>query len=275
MTRAANGRRGKGGRKSGPEVGAAENTPLGGHRRSYSLEMKNRCKTVTYWTAIALSLAIGCASRRPESTVPLPPALLPPPPAVPGPSYRIQTGDELHIRFLYQPDMDERLPVRPDGRISLVSTGEITVVGLTAPELEKLIADRSASRLRNPEVTVILTKVGEQRVYVGGEVEKPGFVELRPEMTPLQAVLQSGGFRKTAKLDSVLLLTPGENGTFSAVRVDMAQVVHSGVPERVRLQPDTVVFVPPTWISDVNDVVDQYVRGLIPSLPRVGVGHSL
>jgi polysaccharide export outer membrane protein len=237
--------------------------------------MEIRCRLVTGLAAVGLTLAIGCGARRPDAGKPIPPVLMPPPAAVPGPSYRIQVGDELHVRFLYQPDMDERLPVRPDGRISLVSTGEISVVGLTAPELEKLVEERSAARLRNPEVTVILTKVGEQHVYVGGEVVKAGYVVLRPDMTPLQAVLQSGGFRKTAKLDSVLLLTPGENGSFSAARVDMAQVVEAGVPERVRLQPDTVVFVPATWISDVNDVVDQYVRGLIPSLPRVGVGYSL
>jgi protein involved in polysaccharide export with SLBB domain len=237
--------------------------------------MENRCKVVTHLVGIGLVLAIGCGGHSRSAAGPVPPILLPPAPAVPGPSYRIQVGDELHIRFLYQPDMDEKLPVRPDGRISLVSTGELAVVGLTSADLEKLVAERSAARLRNPEVTVILTKVGDQRVYVGGEVEKPGFVSLRPEMTPLQAVLESGGFRKSAKMNSVLILTPAQNGTFSAARVDMAQVVQSGVPERVRLQPDTVVFVPATWISDMNDVIDQYVRGLIPSLPRVGVGHSL
>ncbi len=47
------------------------------------------------------------------------------------------------------------------------------------------------------------------------------------------------------------------------------------MPERVRLHPNDVVFVPATWISDMDDVVDAYVRGLIPALPRVGVGYSL
>jgi hypothetical protein len=96
-----------------------------------------------------------------------------------------------------------------------------------------------------------------------------------PEMTPLQAVVQSGGFRETAKLDSVLLLTPGNEGKFTAARMNMEQVVVDGVPERVRLHPGDVVYVPTTWIADMNIVVDQYVRGLIPALPRVGVGYSL
>jgi polysaccharide export outer membrane protein len=224
---------------------------------------------------VGLAIALGACAHRPPAADPSIAALLPAAPAAAGSTYRIQAGDELHVRFLYQPEMDEQLPVRPDGRISLAATGELAVAGLSPAELEQLIVERSSTRLRNPEVIVVLTKVGEQRVYVGGEVAKPGYVTLRPEMTPLQAVLQSGGFRKTAKMDSVLLLTPGTDGRFSAARLDMAQVVESGVPERIRLHPDDVVYVPPTWISNMDDVVDQYVRGLIPSLPRVGVGHSL
>jgi hypothetical protein len=57
--------------------------------------------------------------------------------------------------------------------------------------------------------------------------------------------------------------------------MNMRQVVEEGVPERVRLGAGDVLFVPATWISDMNDVVNLYVRGLIPVLPRVGVGYSL
>src|SRR5947208_1602627 len=86
------------------------------------------------------------------------------------------------------------------------------------------------------------------------------------------APFQPGGFKPTAKLDSVLLMTPKADGQFSAARVDMKQVVSIGVPERVRLHPNDVIYVPRTWIADMDLVVDQYVRGLIPSLPRVGAG---
>jgi len=218
--------------------------------------------------------AAGCGHRRAAGAPPTA-ALLPPAVREPGPSYRIQLGDELDVKFPFQPEMNEHLPVRPDGRISLPATGEIAVVGMTPVDLERLIVERSSAHLRNPEVTVIVTKLGEQRVYIGGEVARPGYVVLTAEMTPLQAVLQSGGFRKSAKLESVLLLTPGTDGKFSAARVDMGQVINHGVPERVRLHPNDVVYVPATWISDMDDVVDAYVRGLIPALPRVGVGYSL
>jgi len=221
--------------------------------------------------ALALLLA-GCGHRAPASSPAGLAALQPPVPPEPGPNYRIQLGDELHVRFTYQPEMNEQVPVRPDGRISLVSTGEIDAVGRTPSELERVIVERTSAHLRNPEVTVIVTKLGETRVYVGGEVLSPGYIPLRAGMTPLQAVLERGGFKTTAKRESVLLLTPGADGRFSAARIDLEQVVDAGVPERVRLHPNDVLYVPRTWIADMNIVVDQYIRGLIPTLPRVGAG---
>ena len=238
-------------------------------------------RRMTREATVALAIVVGllaCAHRAPApGPAPAEPvaALQPPAPPVPGPTYRIQLGDSLHVRYLYQPDMDEEVPVRPDGRISLAAAGEIMAVGVTPPELERVIVERSSAHLRNPEVSVIVTKLGEQRVYVGGEVSRPGYVTLVPGMTPLQAVMYTGGFRPTAKLESVLLITPKPDGKFEAARVDMKQVVDEGVPERVRLHPNDVVFVPRTWIADADLVVQQYVVGLVPAFPRVGVGYSL
>jgi protein involved in polysaccharide export with SLBB domain len=221
-----------------------------------------------------IALGAGCTPR--PSNVGSDIAALAPPaaPQAAVQDYRIQPLDELHVRFTYQPDQNEQVPVRPDGRISLATTGEIMVAGMTPAEVERLVAEKSAGRLRNPEVFVIVTKVAEQRVYVAGEVNHPGYVTLQPGMSPLQAIFQTGGFRPTAKLDSVLLLTPAA-GKWSAARMNMEQVVQDGVAERVRLHPGDVVFVPMTWIADMNVVVDQYVRGLIPALPHVGVGYGL
>jgi protein involved in polysaccharide export with SLBB domain len=225
---------------------------------------------------LAAALVAGCGPRRaPSDPMQEAAALIPPPPETPGPDYRIGVGDELHIRFLYTPDNNEQLPVRPDGRITLGVTGEIEAVGLTPGELERVIVERASSRLRDPEVTVVVTKVGEQHVYVGGEVLRPGVIVLKQGMTPLQAVMQTGGFRPGAKKDSIVLITPSADGRFNASRVNLQQVVEDGVSERVRLRANEVVFVPKSWVGNMNEVVDLYVRGLIPALPRVGVGYSL
>ncbi len=230
-----------------------------------------RTRSVLALAVLGLMWASGCAH---HADTPIPALEAAPPPHA-GALYRIQPYDELHVRFPFQAEVDEQVPVRPDGRISLATTGELTVAGMTTGELEALVKEKSAARLRNPEVVVVVTKIAEQHVYIGGEVRKPGFVILVADMTPLQAVVECGGFKETAKLDSVVVMTKDLTGKFSAARMDMEQVVEDGVSERVRLHPGDVVYVPRTFIADMDIVVDQYVRGLIPSLPRVGAGYSL
>ena len=228
-------------------------------------------------TVLALSapaLLSGCGTKQPAPAVPSA-ALMPPPTMQLGPDYHIQLGDSLKVAFLFQPENDMDLVVRPDGRISLSAAGELEAVGKTEQELEEEIKERAAKHMRDPVVTVSVTKIGTQNVYVGGEVFRPGLVTLVPGMTPLQAVMEQGGFRPTAKRDSVVLIVPTADGKFAASRINLEQVLTDGVPERVRLRPNAVVFVPKTWVANANDVVDLYVRGLIPALPRVGVGYSL
>ena len=217
----------------------------------------------------------GCGgTKQPSPTLPSA-ALMPPPPMQIGPDYHIQLGDSLKIAFLFQPENDMDLVVRPDGRISLSAAGELEAVGKTEQELEGEIRERAAKHMRDPVVTVSVTKIGTQNIYVGGEVFRPGVVTLVPGMTPLQAVMEQGGFQPTAKRDSVVLIVPTADGKFAASRINLEQVLTDGVPERVRLRPNSVIFVPKTWVANANDVVDLYVRGLIPALPRVGVGYSL
>src|SRR5206468_5471280 len=132
----------------------------------------------------------------------------------------------------------------PDGKISLEVTGEILAEGMTSHELENVIKERSAQYLRNPEVTVIVTALGGRRAYVGGEVGKPGYVDLSDGMTPLQAVLAAGGFKDSAKKDSVLYIAHATNGDYQASRVDLQAVVTDGVAETVRLSGNDVIYVP-------------------------------
>jgi len=239
--------------------------------RGAALRGSGRCLVVI---AVAAVLG-GCGPSRSSQQLAMPAALMPPPALTPGPDYHVQLGDTLKVAFLFQPENDIDLVVRPDGRISLAAAGQIDAVGKTEGELEEIIRERASEHMRDPKVTVTVTKIGTQNIYVGGEVLRPGVVSLVPGMTPLQAVMEQGGFKPTAKRDSVVLILPTVDGKFSASRINLEQVLTDGVAERVRLRPNAVVFVPKTWVANANDVVDLYVRGLIPALPRVGVGYSL
>ena len=189
--------------------------------------------------------------------------------------YRLQANDRLNIKFPYQPRANQELPVRPDGKISLDVTGEIVAEGLTPRELEAVIREKASSRLRDPQVVVVVIGIGERRAYVGGEVGKPGFVVVQEGMTPLQAVLAAGGFKDTAQKDSVLYMARTANGTYRASRVDLEGVVRNGVPETVRLTGNDVVYVPATRIANLGTFVEQYIRKVLPVDSRAGASAAL
>jgi protein involved in polysaccharide export with SLBB domain/glycosyltransferase involved in cell wall biosynthesis len=185
--------------------------------------------------------------------------------------YRFQPGDTMRVKFLYHPELDVKVQVRPDGSVNIQGVGEVLAQGKTAEELEKNIIELSSDHLRDPEVTVLLAGLGQRAIYVGGEVRIPGPVPFRDGLTPLQAILDRGGFTEVARTDSVLHLSIKDN-TYLATRLDLSKNIDDGAPEVGTLAVYDVIYVPRTFIGDANAFVRLYIRGLIPAIPRVGVG---
>jgi protein involved in polysaccharide export with SLBB domain len=184
--------------------------------------------------------------------------------------YRLLAGDRINVKFPYHHNSDQELPVRPDGKISLDVTGEIMAEGLTPAELADIVKTRSSRFLRNPEVVVVVLAIGDRRVYVGGEVNRPGFVTIQEGMTPLQAVMAVGGFKDSALKSDVLYIARASSGDYNASRVDLEEVVTNGSPETVRLVANDVVYVPAKRISNLGLFVKQYIRDILPVESRAG-----
>ena len=189
--------------------------------------------------------------------------------------YRLMAGDKLHIKFPFHHPRDQELPVRPDGKISLDVTGEILAEGLTPLELAEIIKERSSRYLKKAEVVVIVSAIGDRRVYVGGEVNRPGFVVIQEGMTPLQAVLAVGGFKDTAQKTDVLYIARASNGDYNASRVDLDDVVRNGTPEVTRLAGNDIVYVPATRIVNAGIFVKQYIRDILPVESKAGATAAL
>jgi protein involved in polysaccharide export with SLBB domain/glycosyltransferase involved in cell wall biosynthesis len=220
--------------------------------------------------ALLLLLSLSGCARQATQYASLPPldAPLPAPPGQAGP-YRLQPGDLLRVKFMYHPELDVKVPIRPDGGITLQVGGNIHAAGLTTEELERVVVERTSDRLREPEVSVLVAQTADLKVYVMGEVRLPGIVPFREGITPLQAVADRGGFSDTARIDSVLRLSPSED-EYQGTRLDFSQPLEAGSPEGVQLRAGDVLYVPRTFIGDVNSFVRLYVRGLLPIEPRIG-----
>jgi protein involved in polysaccharide export with SLBB domain len=113
-------------------------------------------------------------------------------------------------------------------------------------------------------VTVIVKTFTSQRVYVGGEVGRPGIVELTAGMTALQAVIAVEGFKDTAKPEAVIVIRNGATDAPIPIRVDLEQSIDGETTTGdIQLQAFDVVYVPKSAIANANLFVKQYIRDLI------------
>jgi protein involved in polysaccharide export with SLBB domain len=186
--------------------------------------------------------------------------------------YRIEPGDTLNIRYTFHPDMAQEVVVLPDGKIAAQLAGEIAVAGMATAELEKLLAERTSDRLRNPEVVVTVARFVEKTVYVGGEVGKPGTIPYRKGLTPLQAIIAAGGLQNTAQADSIILVrAAGPDNNFISRKLNLTEAISDGIKEPIYLAPHDVVYVPKTAIAEVDLWVRQHITEALPFLfPSVG-----
>ena len=179
--------------------------------------------------------------------------------------YVIQTGDQLEIKFFYNPELNEQVTVRPDGRISLQLTPEIMAAGLTPSQLTDVLVKNYEKELANPGITVMVRSFSSQRVYVDGEVNKPGMVNLAGPLTVLQSIAEAGGFKDTARTSQVLVIrkTNGDKPVAIAVNLDDVRSAAPGSRDML-LAPYDIVYVPKSAIANVNLFVDKYIRQNIP-----------
>jgi len=184
----------------------------------------------------------------------------------PEPEYILQNGDELEITFYYNPELNTKTVIRPDGIISLQLIGDIKVGGQPPSKAQQAVRERYSKILREPEVTVVV-KNFTQQVYVGGEVGLPQMVNIGNGKTALQAIFAAGGFRETAEMRSVLILRRIGQPDFRAIKVDLMKLFMSKrlVKNDLQLQPNDVIYVPKTMISKVDQFVDQYMNRIVPS----------
>ena len=225
--------------------------------------MKTMRKISILVAIVFLGMLIGCASqngnvKEAESVEPIAPSKAQKPVV-----YSIAPGDELDIKFFYNPELNETITVRPDGLISLQLIDEIQAAGLEPAKLDQKLTDLYSRELRKPVLTVIVRSFSRQRIYVGGEVTTPGLIELPAGMTALQAIFQSGGFRETADPAETLVIRKGENNEPIPLRIDLAALMGANGGNDFQLRPDDIVYVPKSAIANANKFIDEYIGGLL------------
>ena len=221
----------------------------------------NRWRSLARLAVAGLVLA-GAACKSEPRLGPMPGGS--PPPSAPEP-YRLRPGDELEIRFFHTPEQNVTLPGRPDGFISLPLVYELAVAGRTVEEVRSDLVERCSRELAAPEIAVIVRSFATYMVHIGGEVGRPGVLELSGPRTVLQAVFEAGGFLPGASPADVLVVRRTSDGGYELAASDLAKVLAGeDASGDLALRPFDVVYVPTSPIGDVNRWVDLYLRKNLP-----------
>ena len=158
--------------------------------------------------------------------------------------YKIGPQDVLRVDVWKEPEITRTIPVRPDGKISLPLLNDVQAAGLTSLELGATIREGLKRYINDPQVTVTVTEINSRRIYVTGEVTRPGAFPLLPNMTVLQALSSSGGFTQFAKIKNIYVLRQ-EDGKQVKHPFNYKQVIAGKKPEDdILLEPGDVIVVP-------------------------------
>ena len=159
--------------------------------------------------------------------------------------YKIGSGDVLQVSVWKEPDASvPSVVVRPDGRITLPLIKDVSVAGLTPPEVEKIVADRLSSFINGVDVTVIITKIESKKLYVLGAVKKEGVLPYTYRMNVIQALTEAGGLTDYAKRRKIYVIR-NENGKDYRLPFDYEEVIKGEKMEQnIPLLPGDTIYVP-------------------------------
>ena len=158
--------------------------------------------------------------------------------------YTVKPGDVLSVAVWKEPDLQGPVLVRPDGTFSFPLAGQLDARGRSVLELQQMLTDKLKKYISDPVVTVSISEVKGNKVYVLGQVNKPGEFIVNPRVDVMQALSMAGGTTAYAALGDIVILRRTESGQQS-LPFHYADVARGrNLQQNVMLQAGDVVVVP-------------------------------
>jgi len=171
-------------------------------------------------------------------------AAVPVRPAAPN-GYVIGVDDVLSILFWREKDLSApEITVRPDGKVTLPLLNDVQAAGLTPEQLRDTVLDAARKYVEDPNPTVIVKEIKSRKVFITGQVEKPGPYPLNGTVTVLQLIATAGGLRDFAdgKNISVIRVRDGKQSVFEFNYQDLLKKRY--LSQNIELTPGDTVVVP-------------------------------
>ncbi|MBL8208034.1 MAG: polysaccharide biosynthesis/export family protein [Blastocatellia bacterium] len=180
-----------------------------------------------------------------------------------GPSYQLHPGDVIEVQYRLTPEFNQTVTVQPDGYVTLSLAGALRIGELTLTQAQQLIITKSSTRLKDPEVTLLLKEFQKPYFVVAGEVAQPGKIELREKVTALQAILLAGGFKESARSSQILLFRKVNSDEAEVIVVDLKKLKRTDdLSHDVMLKPGDMLLVPTNTVTKVGRFIKLVNLGL-------------
>jgi polysaccharide biosynthesis/export protein len=192
-------------------------------------------KATILFIAVAAALQLGATvSQASPSDIPT---------ALPS-SYAIGPDDVLQIVFWKDHDLSVDVVVRPDGRISVPLLNDVQAAGLTPDELRAKLSSAAEQYFEHPNVTVLVKQINSRKVFITGQIDKPGIYPLTGPMTILQLIAAAGGLKEDADGDHIIVMHRDSSGG-PAREFNYSDVVKKKrLAQNITLTPGDTVVVP-------------------------------
>ena len=180
-------------------------------------------------------------------------------------AYRINKGDELSVNFFFAPELNEVIQVRPDGYISLMFIQDILAAGKTPNDLALEIKDKLSKYIQQPDLSVAIRSFANRKAFVGGEVLKPGSIELAKETTLVQALTEAGWITPAATPKNILLIRSDNTGNSNVYSMNLENILYGrDLKQNVYIYPGDQILVPPSETTKAARWIDQHIRQILP-----------
>ena len=162
---------------------------------------------------------------------------------------KLSPGDTIEIRFFFTPDLNKIQTIRPDGKIVLQLVGEITAAGITPSELTKELYKHYSDYFKQLDIAVFVEAYSSNYVYVGGEVNTPGNVEMRGKLTALEAIMLAGGIISENASYKKIVIMRQKDGKWIQFELNLAEILDGESDEPFLLESLDIVFIPSRYAS--------------------------
>jgi len=162
-----------------------------------------------------------------------------------GGAYLVQPGDLLEVSVWKEEDLQREVLVRPDGRFSFPLAGDVEATAKTVDDLRQELTARLQKYIPDLVVTVTVTEIRGNKIYVIGQVNKPGEFVVNPRVDVMQALSMAGGTTPFAALNDIKILRRDSNGLQRAISFEYRKVEKGrSLEQNILLDSGDVVVVP-------------------------------